>query len=65
MKLRIQVTSKGSYPRGRVVDDYGNTIGEASSYTYGGTAWAVHTREFGGYLPFDSACIEYVGRLRP
>jgi hypothetical protein len=63
--IRIQVTHKGNYPRGRVLGAEGNVIGEASSYTYGGAAWAIHTRDFGGYMPFDSKGIEYVGRMRP
>lgn len=63
--MRIQVTKKAPYPYGRVLDAEGNIIGDANSYTYGGAAWAIQTREFGGYMPFDSPSIEYVGRLRP
>lgn len=58
----LKVTRRGDYPEAEVRDEFGARIGYAMSYTYGGTAWAVHTREFAGYVPFDSKSIIYVGK---
>lgn len=63
--IRIQVTKKGPYLYGRVLDEAGNMIGDANSYTYGGGAWAIQSKTYAGHMPFDSPVIEYVGRLRP
>lgn len=41
-----------NYPRGFVLNVDMEVIGDANSYTYGGSAFAVHTKEFGGYVAF-------------
>lgn len=41
---------------------FGKVIGEAQSLTYGGSAFAVHTAPFAGYVPF-LACV-FVGGTR-
>ena len=55
-KFRVRLDEGGlnvRYPSGRVVNAAGEPIGDASSYTYGGGAFAIHTREYAGYAPFD------------
>lgn len=48
------------WPEAEVYDaETGERLGEAMSYIYGGTAWCVSTRAFGGHMAFDSVCIEY------
>ena len=41
------------YPRGMVLNEDMEIIGDANSYTYGGMAFAVHTKPFGGHVPFS------------
>ncbi len=43
---------------GAVIDEQGAEIGTAHDYPYGGRGFAVHTREFGGFVPVDS--VEFV-----
>ena len=49
-KVRVRLIGEryARYPQGEVLDADGNVVGEATSYTYGGAAFAVHT------LPFAS-----------
>lgn len=63
-KIRVRLTSErfANYPCGEVLDVFGKVIGEATSYTYGGTAFAVHTKPFAGHVPF-SGCV-FVGGLK-
>jgi hypothetical protein len=51
------------YPKATVYDTSHHPIGKATSLPYGGGAWAVHTRDFAGLLPFDSPAIEYIPRV--
>ena len=56
MKFRIKLHGDGlkeRYPNGVVVDEEGEIIGGVDSYTYGGYAFALHTRNFAGYVSFD------------
>lgn len=46
------------YPRGFVVNQDMEVIGDANSYTYGGGAFAVHTQPFAGHVSF-AACEFY------
>ena len=39
-----------SYPRGMVLNEDMEIIGDANSYTYGGNAFAVHTKPFAGHV---------------
>jgi hypothetical protein len=63
-KIRIRLTSEryARYPQGEVLNAAGTVIGEATSYTYGGTAFAVHSVPFAGYVKF-SECV-FVGGTR-
>ena len=48
------------YPQATVYDTSNNLLGEATSSSYSGTQWAVHTRDFAGPLAFDSPAIRYL-----
>ena len=66
-KVRVRLSGNGlseRYPAGQVVDIDGNVIGDASSYTYGGTAFAVHTRPFAGHVRFDECEFVFMGTPR-
>jgi len=66
-KVRVRLTGNGlqeRYPSGDVVDIDGNVVGMASSYTYGGNAFAVHTRPFAGYVRFDECEFVWMGSAR-
>jgi hypothetical protein len=58
--VRIQLTSAAdaSYPSGLVLNAAGEVIGDAQSYTYGGCAFAVHSRDFAGWVPMSQ--VEFV-----
>jgi hypothetical protein len=62
IRIRLQSERYAPYPYGQVLDVFGKVIGDAQSYTYGGTAFAVHTRPFAGHVKF-SQCV-FVGGTR-
>jgi hypothetical protein len=54
-RFRIRLSGLGlaeRYPHGEVIGTDGSVIGCADSYTYGGSAFAVHTAPFAGYVAF-------------
>lgn len=67
MKIRVRLDEgrglNSPYPAGVVLDDDGRIIGTADSYTYGGTAFAIHTRAVAGWYPFRD--VEIVGPETP
>ena len=60
-KVRVRLIGErfARYPQGEVLDADGNVVGEATSYTYGGAAFAVHTLPFASHVKF-SEC-EFIG----
>jgi hypothetical protein len=53
------------YPHALIYDASKNLLGEASSHTYRGTAWAVRTPDFEGPMAFDSPAIRYLSHDPP
>ena len=52
MLICLDSEPNARYPRGFVLNNDMEVIGDANSYTYGGGAFAVHTAPFAGYVAF-------------
>ncbi len=48
------------YPQATIYDDSFNLLGEATSYTFRGTAWDVQAQHFRGFMAFDSPLLRYL-----
>jgi hypothetical protein len=60
-KFRVRLEDPNARPgsrRGAVLNDTGESIGEAADGTYDGAGFAVHTKPFAGYVALEQ--IEFV-----